>query len=91
MNSSVKSEMKRSGTADLPLHNGRVPSWLAERMATLGRSIIEVIIEEYGVSEVLTRISDPFWFQAFGCVLGMDWHSSGITTSVMHGCAKQSS
>lgn len=75
--------MKRSGTADLPLHRGRVPQWLATRMAQLGREIIIAIIEEYSPDEVLTRLSDPFWFQALGCVMGMDWHSSGITTSVM--------
>jgi hypothetical protein len=70
-------------TADLPLHYGKVPPWLAERMRLLGGAIIESIILEYGTSAVLQRLSDPFWFQAFGCVLGMDWHSSGITTSVM--------
>lgn len=75
--------MKRSGSADLPLHNGHVPKWLAERMAKLGLAITESIITEYGKSEVLRRLSDPFWFQSFGAVLGMDWHSSGITTSVM--------
>ena len=75
--------MKRSGIADLPLHGGRVPVWLAERMARLGTAIVEHIVLAYGVSEFLTRISDPFWFQALGCVMGMDWHSSGITTSVM--------
>jgi hypothetical protein len=75
--------MKRSGIADLPLHGGRVPVWLAERMAKLGTAIVEHILLSYGASEFLTRISDPFWFQALGCVLGMDWHSSGITTSVM--------
>jgi uncharacterized protein len=69
--------------ADLPLHYGRVPPWLAERMTLLGGAITESIIQEYGKSEVLKRLSDPLWFQAFGCVLGMDWHSSGITTSVM--------
>lgn len=69
--------------ADLPLHYGRVPPWLAERMTLLGGAITESIIHEYGKSEVLKRLSDPLWFQAFGCVLGMDWHSSGITTSVM--------
>ena len=81
--------MKRSGTADLPLHGGRVPEWLASRMSAMGCAIVEVIVEEYGTSEVLARLSDPFWFQAFGCVLGMDWHSSGITTSVM-GALKRS-
>jgi len=75
--------MKRSGTADLPLHGGRVPPWLAERMATLGTAISESILREYGASAFLTRLSDPFWFQALGCVMGMDWHSSGITTSVL--------
>jgi uncharacterized protein len=75
--------MKRSGSADLPLHGGRVPSWLAERMTTLGTAIAESVIYEYGPSELLTRLSDPFWFQAFGSVMGMDWHSSGITTSVL--------
>lgn len=80
--------MKRSGYADLPLHYGHVPSWLYERMTRLGGAIIEAIVSEYGPSEVLRRLSDPFWFQAFGSVLGMDWHSSGITTSVM-GSLKQ--
>lgn len=75
--------MKRSGTADLPLHGGKVPQWLGERMTEIGGAIIEVIVEEYGPEEVLTRLSDPFWFQALGSVMGMDWHSSGITTSVM--------
>ena len=75
--------MKRSGTADLPLHGGRVPAWLAARMTTLGTAITEAVVVHYGRSELLTRLSDPFWFQAFGSVLGMDWHSSGITTSVM--------
>src|SRR6187549_2484289 len=75
--------MKRSGSADLPLHNGSVPQWLYERMAKLGFAITEAIITEYGKKEFLSRISDPFWFQAFGSVMGMDWHSSGITTSVM--------
>src|SRR5688572_9339479 len=75
--------MKRSGSADLPLHNGTVPKWLYERMARLGFAITESIITEYGKKEFLSRMSDPFWFQSFGAVLGMDWHSSGITTSVM--------
>src|SRR3954465_12573922 len=75
--------MKRSGTADLPLHGGRVPAWLAERMTTLGTAIAESVLYHYGDAELLSRLSDPFWFQAFGCVLGMDWHSSGITTSVL--------
>ena len=75
--------MKRSGIADLPLHGGRVPAWLAERMTLLGAGITEAIVRDYGVSAFLSRLSDPFWFQAFGSVMGMDWHSSGITTSVM--------
>ena len=73
----------KSGTADLPLHYGRVPRWLADRMALLGREITRIMVEERGPSEFLSRLSDPFWFQALGCVMGMDWHSSGITTSVM--------
>lgn len=75
--------MKRSGVADLPLHGGRVPHWLAARMTKLGTAITENIIHDYGRSAFLSRLSDPFWFQAFGAVMGMDWHSSGITTSVM--------
>jgi uncharacterized protein len=75
--------VKRSGTADLPLHGGRVPRWLAERMTELGTAIVEQIVMFYGPTEFLTRVSDPFWFQALGAVMGMDWHSSGITTSVM--------
>lgn len=75
--------MKRSGTADLPLHGGRVPQWLAERMAKLGTAITEAIVHDYGTSAFLSRLSDPFWFQALGAVMGMDWHSSGITTAVM--------
>jgi uncharacterized protein len=69
--------------ADLPLHYGKVPPWLAERMSKLGGAIIESVVMEYGRKEVLARMSDPLWFQALGCVMGMDWHSSGITTSVM--------
>lgn len=75
--------MKRSGSADLPLHYGHVPAWLHTRMAKLGEAVIEAIILEYGKDEVLRRMSDPFWFQSLGAVMGMDWHSSGITTSVM--------
>jgi uncharacterized protein len=75
--------VKRSGVADLPLHYGRVPPWLASRMVTLGTAITESVIHHYGRPAFLSRLSDPFWFQAFGSVLGMDWHSSGITTSVM--------
>jgi uncharacterized protein len=75
--------MKRTGIADLPLHGGRVPQWLAERMTQLGTAITEAIVQDYGTSLFLSRLSDPFWFQALGAVMGMDWHSSGITTSVM--------
>ena len=75
--------MKRSGIADLPLHGGRVPPWLAERMTLLGTAITETILSAYGPSQFFSRLSDPFWFQAFGSVMGMDWHSSGITTSVL--------
>ncbi|OCX53415.1 hypothetical protein BEL04_03690 [Mucilaginibacter sp. PPCGB 2223] len=81
--------MKYSGNSDLPLHYGYVPVWLAERMAKLGLAIVEAIIIEYGKAEVLSRLSDPFWFQSLGAVMGMDWHSSGITTSVM-GALKRS-
>lgn len=72
----------RTGTANLPLHGGKCPPWLFSRMKTLGAAIIEVIVEEFGPLEVLRRLSDPYWFQALGCVLGFDWHSSGVTTTV---------
>jgi hypothetical protein len=75
--------MQRSGTADLPLHGGRVPAWLAERMTRIGTALTEAVLLHYGAPELLSRLSDPFWFQALGCVMGMDWHSSGITTSVL--------
>jgi uncharacterized protein len=75
--------MQRSGVADLPLHYGQVPAWLAARMTRLGTAISQSIIHHYGASELLSRISDPFWFQALGSVMGMDWHSSGITTAVL--------
>lgn len=81
--------MKRSGHSDLPLHHGRVPQWLAQRMARLSGAICEAILIDYGKSGLMSRLSDPFWFQSFGCVLGMDWHSSGITTSVL-GALKRS-
>ncbi len=74
---------RRSGSADLPLHGGRVPPWLADRMARLGAVITQAIVQTYGRDEFLRRLSHPFWFQSFGAVMGMDWHSSGITTSVM--------
>src|SRR5689334_7187387 len=81
--------MHRSGSADLPLHNGHVPKWLAERMGKLGLAITEAILVEYGRQSFLQKISDPFWFQSLGAVMGMDWHSSGITTSVL-GALKRS-
>ena len=74
---------KRTGSADLPLHSGQVPRWLADRMTRLGAVITEAIVQEYGRDELLRRLAHPFWFQSFGAVMGMDWHSSGITTSVI--------
>ncbi|PTM39584.1 DUF763 domain-containing protein [Bosea sp. 124] len=74
---------RRSGSADLPLHHGRVPAWLGQRMTRLGAVICEAIIHHYGRDELLRRLAHPFWFQSFGAVMGMDWHSSGITTSVI--------
>jgi len=75
--------MQRAGSADLPLHYGVVPPWLAERMAKLGLAVTEAVLAEYGTKAMLERLSDPFWFQSLGAVMGMDWHSSGITTSVL--------
>jgi uncharacterized protein len=74
---------RRTGSADLPLHGGRVPAWLATRMSSLGAIIVQAIVYHYGRDEFLQRLSHPFWFQSFGAVMGMDWHSSGITTSVI--------
>ena len=74
---------RRAGTADLPLHGGRVPPWLADRMTKLGAVIAQAIVHHYGRQELLRRLASPFWFQSFGAVMGMDWHSSGITTSVI--------
>jgi hypothetical protein len=74
---------RRTGSADLPLHGGRVPPWLAGRMAKLGAIICQAIVHHYGREEFLRRLAHPFWFQSFGAVMGMDWHSSGITTSVI--------
>jgi len=73
----------RTGSADLPLHGGRVPAWLAERMSSLGAVICQAVAHHYGRDELLQRLAHPFWFQSFGAVMGMDWHSSGITTSVI--------
>ncbi|MBK1622935.1 DUF763 domain-containing protein [Afifella marina] len=75
--------VRRAGSADLPLHNGRVPAWLGQRMTALGTVMTEAIVHHYGRDEFLRRLSHPFWFQSFGAVMGMDWHSSGITTSVI--------
>jgi hypothetical protein len=73
---------QRTGIANLPLHYGKVPAWLFGRMCQLAREIATVTVTEFGTKEMLHRLSDPFWFQAFGCVLGYDWHSSGVTTTV---------
>ncbi len=75
--------VRRAGSADLPLHGGHVPKWLSDRMTRLGAVITEAIVLEYGRDEMLRRLAHPFWFQSFGAVMGMDWHSSGITTSVI--------
>ena len=72
----------RTGTASLPLHGGQAPSWLFQRMTKLGREIVSLMVMEFGTEEVLRKLSDPYWFQALGCVLGFDWHSSGVTTTV---------
>jgi hypothetical protein len=74
---------RRAGSADLPLHGGLVPKWLADRMAKLGAVMTEAVVHHYGRDEFLRRLAHPFWFQSFGAVMGMDWHSSGITTSVL--------
>ena len=76
--------IRSAGHADLPLHTGTVPKWLADRMMVMGTLIVESLVQNYGVDEVLVRLSDPLWFQSFGAVMGMDWHSSGITTSVLY-------
>jgi len=74
---------QRAGSADLPLHGGQIPKWLADRMTRLGAVVSEAIVHDYGRDELLRRLAHPFWFQSFGAVMGMDWHSSGITTSVI--------
>jgi len=74
---------RRTGTADLPLHHGSVPRWLSERMALLAGVLVEAMVLEYGRAELLRRLAHPFWFQSFGALIGMDWHSSGITTSAV--------
>jgi hypothetical protein len=73
---------RRTGYASLPLHGGKAPAWLFGRMSNLSREILSAIACDHGASEILRRLSDPYWFQAFGCVLGFDWHSSGVTTTV---------
>ena len=80
--------MQRTGVAKLPLHYGKAPRWLIVRMRKLAREIVTIIVDEYGTGDFLKRLSDPFWFQALGCVLGYDWHSSGVTT-VVTGVLKQ--
>src|SRR4051812_25813990 len=75
--------VQKTGIANLPLHYGRVPSWLADRMTKLGAIMSQAIILHYGRDEFLRRMANPFWFQSLGAVMGMDWHSSGITTSVI--------
>ena len=72
----------RTGIAHLPLHGGKAPAWLFSRMTKLAREITIAIVSDFGPGEMLRRLSDPYWFQAFGCVLGFDWHSSGVTTTV---------
>jgi hypothetical protein len=74
---------RRAGSADLPLHGGHVPKWLADRMTRLGAVMAQAIVHHYGREEFLRRLANPFWFQSLGAVMGMDWHSSGITTSVI--------
>src|SRR3954463_9570709 len=74
---------RRAGSADLPLHGGQVPQWLTNRMPRLAAVLSEAIVHHYGRDELLRRLAHPFWFQSFGAVMGMDWHSSGITTSVI--------
>lgn len=72
----------RTGITHLPLHSGKAPAWLFQRMKRLSKEIMLFIIDVYGADELLFRISDPYWFQALGCALGFDWHSSGVTTTV---------
>src|SRR5213596_2545475 len=74
--------MRQTGIAHLPLHGGKAPVWLFQRMVKLGREILRLIVEDFGPEEILKRLADPHWFQSFGCVLGFDWHSSGVTTTV---------
>lgn len=85
----VKLKSSSAAIINLPLHGGHAPPYLIRRMIKLSNSISKVIVDEYGQGEFLRRLSDPLWFQAFGCVLGFDWHSSGVTT-VVTGVLKQS-
>ena len=78
----MSSSGQRTGIANLPLHYGKVPPWLFGRMCQLAREITIVTVTEFGTGEMLHRLSDPYWFQALGCILGYDWHSSGVTTTV---------
>src|SRR3954451_18852140 len=78
----------RTGTATLPLHTGKAPAWLFQRMTKLAREVVIFLAEEFGTHDILLRLSDPYWFQAFACVLGFDWHSSGVTTTAT-GALKQ--
>jgi hypothetical protein len=73
---------RRSGSADLPLHAGHVPKWLGDRMTRLGAVMTQAVVQHYGRDELLRRLANPFWFQSFGAVMGMDWHSSGITNVI---------
>src|ERR671932_2038146 len=82
-------QLKASATVNLPLHNGHAPAYLIRRMIALSHATSKIIVDEYGKHEFLRRLADPLWFQAFGCVLGFDWHSSGVTT-VVTGVLKQS-
>jgi len=75
--------VKLSGVTDLPLHEGRAPAWLMARMKKMAYAVAKVIVDDYGRRELLRRLSDPYWFQSFGCALGFDWHSSGLTTTVV--------
>src|SRR3990172_4966392 len=72
----------RTGIANLPLHGGKAPRWLFELMVRLAGEVTRIVVEEFGAEHMLGKLSDPFWFQAFGCALGFDWHSSGVTTTV---------
>ncbi|RMD65692.1 DUF763 domain-containing protein, partial [Candidatus Pacearchaeota archaeon] len=77
----MRAGRRLSGMAELPLHGGKCPAWLFRRMRELAKGICEVLLEEFGEEELLRRVADPYWFQSFGCALGFDWHSSGLTTT----------